>query len=341
MRLFVSFYSGPLIKWLSVGKYLLVGSLLAMLGTVGFAVTPSWELLVVAAMIMGVGNSALINGLNIFVASNYPASRMNWLHASFGFGATLGPILITAVVLDLGSSWRMGYGIMAGLMFALAVLIVLTVRQWQLPSSLPIEKPKPSGNDHRSQSLVGWLGIGVMFVSAGIEITTGQLSNNLFVDGRGFDPRMVATWISLYWLSYTAGRLVTGIVIDRVSHNLFLRVSMFLAILGAVLIWLNPSQILNFIGLAIIGFAVAPVAPTIMGDTPRRVGVDRAPNMIGYQNVGAGLGIALFPSLAGVFAEVIGLEVIGLFLIIITMMMFIVHELLNHQESLEVLDDTV
>jgi fucose permease len=237
--------------------------------------------------------------------------------------------------LDLGLSWRVGYVVMATLILVLGFLVILTRHDWHLPISAPIEKSKPMQTKGVFQSPVVWLGIGIIFLSAGIEVTTGQLSNSLFVDGRGFDPRTVATWISLYWLSFTVGRLVTGIVIDRVSHNLFLRVSMFFAVIGATLIWLNPNPMLNFAGLAIIGFAMAPIAPTIIGDTPRRVGVDRAPNIIGYQGMGAGLGIAFFPSLAGILGEIISLEIIGLFLIVVMIIMFVVHELLNHQENME------
>jgi len=341
VRLIVSFYSGRIIKWLGVGKSLLIGCLLVMFGMIGFVIAPSWIMLVIASMVLGLGNSGLINGLNIFVASNYASSRMNWLHASFGFGGTIGPILITVIVLDLGLSWRVGYAVMAFMVVLLGLFVMMTWREWHLPTTESSDKVKTVQTKGVLQSPVVWLGIGIMALSAGIETSTGQLSNSLFVDGRGFDPRTVATWISLYWLSFTAGRFVTGLVIDRVSHNLYLRVNMFFAIIGASLIWLNPSPILNFIGLAIMGFAMAPVAPTIVGDTPRRVGVNRAPNIIGYQSTGAGLGIAFFPALAGVLGDVISIEIIGLFLIVLTITQFIAHELLNHQETLENRIDTI
>jgi fucose permease len=335
VRLFVSFYSGRLLKWIGVGKFLLMGCMFATIGMLGFAIVPSWELLVITAMMLGLGNAGLINGLNIFVTSNYASSRVNWLHACFGLGATAGPILITVIVLDLGLSWRVGYVVMATMVIALGLMMLVTWRDWHLPTTETVEKAKPIQTKGVFRSPVVWLGIGIMALSAGIETSTGQLSNNLFVDGRGFDPRTVATWISLYWLSFTAGRFLTGVVIDRVNHNLFLRVSTLFAVVGASLIWLNPSPIINFAALVIMGFAMAPIAPTIFGDTPRRVGIDRAPYIIGYQSTGAGLGIAFFPAMAGALGEVISIEMIGLFLILLTMIQFIMHELMIHQENLE------
>lgn len=333
MQLLISFNGGRLIQWLGMGKFLLMGCLFELIGMLGYVFTPSWELLLVSSMVMALGMATLINGFNVFIASNYASSRMNWLHASFGLGATIGPTLISVVVLDLESTWRLGYAVMAGLMVCLIMVVLLTIRHWQLPKDPLDQKAKPKTSQSIVRSPIVWFGIGIMFLSAGLETTTGQLSNSLFVNGRGYDPRMVASWISLYWLSYTVGRFVTGMVIDRVNHNQFLRVSMFVTIIGTALIWLNPSPTMNLIGLMIIGFAQAPIAPTLMGDTPRRGGVAQAPYIIGYQNTGAGLGIAFFPSLAGILAEWISLEILGLFLAIIATAMFIVHELLNYQET--------
>lgn len=331
VQLLVSFYSGRLSQRLGIGKFLLVGSLFCVLGLCGYMLTPSWSLMIIAGMTLGLGNGIMINALNIFVASNYASSRVNWLHASFGLGATLGPILITVVVFDLQSTWRLGYGLIAMVALILSVMVFLTMRHWQLPEVDLVRKtktPQPKFN-----RLIVWFSLGVMFLSAGIETGTGQLSGSLLVNGRGFDERTVATWLSVYWLSYTVGRFVTGIIIDRISHNLFMRGMMLFAIVGASLIWLNPSPFFNFVGLAIIGFAMAPVAPTLMADTPDRVGVDRAPNVIGYHSTAAGFGIALLPPLAGIVAEFISLEIIGLYLVLITTGMFVVHELLNYQET--------
>lgn len=338
-RLIISFYSGRLITRFGVGYVLLIGSLLVVIGMIGFAFTPTWNFLVFASIVMGIGNSGIINGLNTFVASNYASSRMNWLHASFGLGATLGPILISLIVLDLNLSWRVGYGVMALLTAMFALVILMSLKYWLLPTVDRKEKPKATSPTTEmgpsSSGVVVWLGVALMVVSAGIETTTGQLSNNLFVDGRGYDPRIVATWISVYWFSFTLGRFLSGVIIDRIDHNRFLRLTILISIVGASLIWLKPSPELSFFGLAVIGFAMAPLAPTIMGDTPRRVGINRAPNMIGYQSTGAGLGIAILPSLAGVLADVIDLEVIGFFLVVLTIVMFIFHEVMIFQEAMD------
>lgn len=161
-RLLISFYSGRLIKRLGVGNYLLMGSVLATSGMIGFATASSWTVLVIVAMIMGFGNALLSSGLNIFVASNYASSRMNWLHASFGFGATIGPLLITVIVLDMGLSWRVGYLVMATLIVMLGFLVILTRHDWHLPTSTPLEKSKLMQAKGVFLSPIVWLGKSVV-----------------------------------------------------------------------------------------------------------------------------------------------------------------------------------
>ena len=50
--------------------------------------------------------------------------------ATFGLGATTGPLLMTALI-TRGASWRWGYAVIAVMMAALAVTFVVTHRVWE------------------------------------------------------------------------------------------------------------------------------------------------------------------------------------------------------------------
>jgi len=173
-----------------------------------------------------------------------------------------------------------------------------------------------------------WLGMAMLFFSAGVEISTGQLTNSLFVTGRHLDPKMVGTWISLYWLGLTVGRIVNGTISDRVSHALLLRVNIAGAIIGTGFIAANFSPVASAAGLVLTGFALGPLAPTLYSDTVKRVGARHAPATIGFQNVGAGFGLSIAPAIGGILAEAIGLEVIGPYLITLASISLFIHELI-------------
>ena len=103
-------------------------------------------------------------------------------------------------------------------------------------------------------------------------------------------------------------------------------------ILGALLIWWNPIIEVSFAGLAVMGFALAAVFPTLVSVTPDRVGVIHTPNAIGFQIGFAGLGAAILVGVAGVLAESSGRGVIAPFLVIVSLVTFIFHELIMRRE---------
>ena len=328
--LFVSFYNGVIISRIGVGQFLLLGYLTFAVGLLGFALAPSWNLLLIAGILGSFGGSAIMNGLNTFVASNYSSSRMNWLHASFGLGTTIGPLLVVTTVIDRDLSWQWSYAVMSIGPAVMALLIFATRHAWTIRSKSGAQDTKATGQRSSMGKTLRrplvWLGIAVFFFATSNELSAGQLTNSLFVEGRGFDARTVGTWISIYWLTFTIGRLLSGVIIDRVNHGLYLRANMLGTIVGAILIWLNLGQLWSFAGLMVMGFTMAPVAPTLFSDTPKRVGTEEAAHVIGLQSLGSGLGIAFPPALAGFLAEALGLEVIGLFIVVVAIITVIVHE---------------
>jgi fucose permease len=330
-----SFSSGPLLSRVGVGALLMVSGLVAGAGLVGYALVPAWWVMVLLGLAVGLGAGAIDAGLNTYFATNHSANLMNWLHACFGLGAALGPVIMTAV-LDAGRSWRWGYvvaGILQGLM---ALCFGLTLDRWRLAGAKPVganpDLTASATDEVRSGDTlrlpIVWLGIALFFVYTGIEGTAGQWPYTLFTEGRGVAPSTAGLWVSVYWGSLTVGRILLGLVVDRLGVVPTLRACMLGVALGSALLWWNVTSLLGFVGLGLIGFSLAPIFPSLISQTPRRVGAAHAANTIGFQVAAAGIGIAALPGLAGVLAEHLGLEVIGPFLLGASIAMFLFHEVL-------------
>ena len=90
-----SFFSGRIVARLGVGG-LLAASCAATGGSLlGYTLAPSWMTLVPFGLVAGLGAGAIDAGINTYIASHHGESLMQWLHASFGVGITLGPIIMT------------------------------------------------------------------------------------------------------------------------------------------------------------------------------------------------------------------------------------------------------
>jgi len=323
-----SFNNGRIISRLGIGSFLLVSAMIGGLGLVGYALAPAWWVMVSFGLLLGIGGGAIDAGLNTYFAANHSASLMNWLHACFGLGAALGPAIVTAI-LDGGYSWRWAYALVALSEGILAACFALTLSRWRL-AEFTSKRIGPGLAKVRSVDTVKlpavWLGIALFFTFTGVEASGGQWPYALFTEARSVNPATAGFWVSIYWASLTLGRILFGIAVNCIGIVPLLRTSMLGTICGAALIWWNPTDVLSFLGLALMGFSLAPLFPLSISNTPDQVGVEHSANAIGFEVAAASLGIAALPGLGGVLAERLGLEIIGPFLVVFSVVVLVLHE---------------
>ncbi len=329
-----SFNSGRLVSRMGLGSLLMVSSIIRGVGLLGCALSPTWWVMVLSGLLAGIGGGVIDAGGNTYVATNHSAGLLNWLHASWGLGAAFGPLIMTAV-LSMGQSWRWGYVIVGIVQGLFAVCYGLTLGAWHFGSarhlgSEPKSKPgSPADRVSSGDTLrlpVVWFSIVLFFIYTGLEGATGQWTYSLFTEARSVALSTAGLWISVFWTSFTVGRLVAGVVVDRMGLLPLLRMSILGAMCGAILVWWNATNLLGFLGLALMGLSFGPIFPLLIADTPGRLGAEHAANAIGFQIGAASLGIGIMPGIAGVLAENLGLEIIGPFLLAGSIVVFLLNE---------------
>jgi fucose permease len=318
-----SFLSGVLIARMGVGNLLAVSCALTGTALVGDTLVPSWWMMVLLGVVAGLGAGAIDAGLNTYVAAHFGEGLMQWLHASYGIGVTLGPIIMTLSLTAL-NSWRVGYRIVGGFQFFMAASFVLTLSLWNARDDASKESGQekrltdyktPMGETMRQPRV--WLSVLLFFLYVGAEVTLGTWAYSLLTESRGVPPQTAGFWAGSYWATFTIGRVLAGLYAKRLGINTLVQGGVVLAFLGAALLWWNPSQLVNLLAVALMGFAIAPVFPALMSGTSRRVGVHFTANTIGMQMAASGLGTAIIPSLVGVLARQISLEVVPVCLVIL------------------------
>ena len=310
-----SFLSGPLITRFGVGSVLAASCALTGAGLIGYAIVPFWWMMVLLGVAAGMGAGAIDAGLNAYVAAHFGEGLMQWLHASYGIGVTLGPIIMT-IALTSFNSWQVGYSVVGGFQLILAASFVLTLSVWnQKETALANAEPRrltdyrtPMSETLRQPRV--WLSVLLFLLYTGAEVSLGTWVYSLLIESRGIQPQVAGLWAGSYWATFTVGRVAAGLYAKRVGVDRLVQGGLTSALLGALLLWWNPIDAANLLAVALIGFAIAPIFPALMSGTSRRVGVHFAANTIGMQMAAAGLGTALIPSLVGVLAGRLSLEVI-------------------------------
>ena len=317
-----SFLSGSLLARFGVGRVLTASCLLTGLALIGYTVVPQWWMMVALGVFTGLGGGAIDAGLNTYVATHFGEGLMQWLHASWGVGTTLGPIIMTFGLTALGT-WRFGYQAVGAFQIALAACFVFTLSIWDRNTVAADNGPEKKLTDYETpftgtlrQPQV-WVSMTLFFLYVGAESGPGIWTYTLLTESRGVEETLAGFFSGSYWLTFTIGRIAAGMVASRVGVNKLVVGGLTGALLGTGLLVWNPSEMANVVAVAVIGLSIAPIFPAMMSGTRIRVGDHHAANAIGMQTAATGLGIAIIPGLMGVLARRISLEVIPVILLMV------------------------
>lgn len=315
-----SLASGTLIKRIGTGRITLISCCLTAGALLGFSAAPSIIWFILLAIPLGLGGGAIDAALNHYVAENYKAHHMNWLHCFWGVGATIGPIIMSHYIAE-HNSWRSGYSAVSYIQFGLVIILFATLPLWKRVAAIREQgvqedvsgdenQPGAAGSTAKLFQIRGVKQTLIAFLFyCGVEATVGLWGASYLVGARDLTAETAAGWISLYYGGITLGRLITGFITMKIHNRVLIRWGQSIAILGGLMLLL-PLPAIYLVGLILIGLGLAPIYPGLIHETPARFGRDNSAKLIGYQMATAYTGITVLPPIFGVIA---GQTSIGIF----------------------------
>ncbi len=303
--------SGLLAERLGLRWLLGVGAIILLPGLLGFGLELPFVVLLFARLLIGLGIGIIETGFNVFItALPRHTTLLNYLHAFYGVGALVGP-LIASTILALAWGWNSFYLLMLGL--SLPLLLGLTTF-FRPPASTPPaqEDEVVSKENVLSATLklpVVWHAAIFLLVYVGVEVSLGNWTYSFLLEARQ-QGTVAAGWIvSGFWLGLTLGRFTLQALAERLGIGT--KVLMYTCLaglgIGLGLVWLVPLGAIAAIGFCFIGLSLAPIYPLTVAIAPRLVPARLAASTIGLLVSVSIIGLALFPWLAGVLAQFIGI----------------------------------
>jgi fucose permease len=317
-----SFSSGRILRRLGLGVVLALSCGVTGACLLAYAATRSWWTVVALGVVAGMGAGGIDTGVNTYAAMRHGPRLLNVLHACWGVGATAGPALMTGV-LAAGLPWQAGYLAVGGAQVTLALLFVGSQRAWPAARA---------SDDARGASILETLRLPsarllvLLFVCyTGLELGVGAWAFTVLTEGRGVAATTAGAWTSLYWLALTGGRLVGAALVGRLGATNLLRGTMVLLVAGLTVFAAGLSPALDLVGLALAGLSAGPIFPTLIAETPARLGRWHAANGVGFQIAAAGLGQALWPSALGLAGARLGLGALAYGLVALGLLVLAIH----------------
>lgn len=341
-----SLASGAIVQKLGVGKVTLISCLMTAGALLGFSLAPSLAWLILLAIPLGLGAGSVDAGLNHYVAENYQAHHMSWLHCFWGVGATMGPMILAAFISGQ-YSWRGGYATVALIQFALVVVLFVTLPLWKKVADQR-ERDKAASNSTEEAAnqpavevkaapvkagLLRMKGIksslAAFLLYCGAESMVGLWGASFLVGARDISAETAAGWISLYYGGITVGRLITGFITLRVHNDVLIRYGQIVTIAGGLLLLLPLPAGFSLGGFILVGLGLAPIYPGLLHETPARFGKENSPKLMGYQMAVAYTGSTFLPPLFGWVAMQTSINLFPFVLLAFLMLMLLSAESVN------------
>jgi fucose permease len=327
--------TGRILSRVRVGPVVALGTLLSALALAAEALAPSLSVFTGGIVVFGLGFGLIDSALNAYAASHFGARDVNWMHASYGLGAIIGPLLVTAL-LSGGITWRWAYGTITVTQVAVACVLTVARRDWETDPACSRPAPatpdgesagRPSGRRKPALAVV-LTALAFTATETGIESGAGIWGYIFLTAGRGLQRDAAGVAVSAYWATMFLGRVILGPAAGRIGPARVLAGAVAGVPAGAALMVVPGPRILAVIGMMAVGLAAAPIFPLLTLTTAQRVGASDvtgttrtvslqvAASALGGAAVPAGLGLAIGAFSAGILAPlllVLGLAMGGLY----------------------------
>ncbi|MBN2040157.1 MAG: MFS transporter [Spirochaetes bacterium] len=324
-----SFFGGRLMAHFRLGTLLTFSTFSAAAALLAYSAAPFWWVMVTAGVAAGLGGGGIDVTLNYYVAARHGDNLMQWLHGSYGIGATIGPVIMTTAI-TMSGSWQSGYLAVGLVQMGLMACFLFTIPMWENSKTNP-EDSQDGNQLHNSDISMKktlmrprvWLSISLFFIYMGVEVAFGAWSYSLLTESRGVSAKLAGYWVSSFWGIFTIGRFMAGIYTSRISRLKLVTGSLLISLFATVILTIDINNILSLAAVTVIGLAIAPVLPALISGTADRVGREYTANAIGIQIAAMGIGGAVISSLSGVIAKSISLEAIPVFMIILILVLIL------------------
>ena len=321
--LIAAFNSGLLVEKLGNRLFLLLGITAFLFAAGMLSLMPPFPILLFMLLPLGFGGAILDAGLNAYIAGlPRNTALLNYLHAFYGTGALLGPIIASGLLV-IGFGWNSVFVVWIGICLVLGIGVGFAFKGHKKPGNEKTEKEEIKQNvlfTALAMRIV-WLGAIFLLFYVGTETSLGSWSYSFLTEERGGAPLLMGWAVSGYWLGLTLGRLTLARVALNLGEKRMIQVCILGVVVGVVLIWLVPLNAVSAIGLCLTGYCLGPIFPTTIALMSKLVPARILPSAIGFLASLGSMGAALFPWLAGNLAQFFGLWSLLPYVILLTLVM--------------------
>ncbi len=311
--IFSSLMSARLVKKFGTPLVVAFSTALTAVAILGFSFSQNILMLCLFAIPLGLGAGGIDNVLNNYVALNYKATHVNFLHCSYGVGVTISPFLMS-IALSNSNNWQGGYRTMFFFQLVLTIICFISLPVWK-----KVKEQKAEEEETKVVSIKQLLKIPIArsslviyFGSCAIESVCLAWGSTFLVNSKGLTPDKAAEMITFYFVGMTLGRFLSGLLVNKIEPKKIIVIGESITLV-AILLTFSQNFVVSVIGLFLIGLGNGPIFPNMTHLTPIHMGRDISQSFIGLQGAISYCSILLSPITFGLLAQYLTTDIFSIF----------------------------
>ncbi|PHH89612.1 hypothetical protein CDD83_5654 [Cordyceps sp. RAO-2017] len=299
---------------------------------------PPYPALVVLYTLVGFGNGLTDAAWCAWIGNMADTHEVTGLlQASYALGATVAPLLATAMISQAGLGWWSFHYVMVG---ASAVELVSCASTfWAQTGAVYLaENPHPQhGTTARSgrtlQALSNkftWLFSLFIFLYNGAEVSLGGWLVVFMTKVRHASSFAGGATATGFWGGMTAGRLVLSLVTARLGEFRAMILYLALAIAVELVFWLVPHMVVSAVAAALLGLITGPMYPTAIVLMTKLLPRALHVSALGFATAFGGSGAAILPFAVGAIAQARGVQSLQPIVLAICVVLAVIWGVVHH-----------
>ncbi|KAF4451987.1 hypothetical protein F53441_5125 [Fusarium austroafricanum] len=263
------------------------------------------------------------------------------IHGTYGIGATIGPLIATALVTAASITWNRYYILPCA--FGTLTFTLGMWSFWRYEQELsPMERQRETVQVGESMANSIFFAMklrivffGSLFISAyqGAEVSISGWVISFLINDRDGNPSSVGYATAGFWAGITIGRFLLSVPAQRIGEKKLVYGLTIGALAFQFLVWLVPNIVGNTIAVAIVGLLLGPIYPCASAVFLRGMSRREALSGIGTINACDCAGGAIAPFVTGLFAQAFGTFVLHPIVIFLFLVMLLCWYFLPTEEK--------
>lgn len=251
----------------------ILGLFCIAIGMIAFALSKNFTMFVLAMIVHGFGSGIVDINSNCYVVKAYEADAVSFMHACWGLGATVGP-MVMSFAMTRTSTYRNGFYFTAIIIVIIIIILFFMKRYWEVKKKTLdksfVERHSVTDDEKNDRtSFVDLIKkenvILIMlcfFFSNGAGCAISAWIATIAVEQRGLTIADGAITASIYFFALMAGRTIMGFLSNKFGISKILKVCIIGCFVVASLYYLPFKAIgLIYIHGALMGFFGGPLVP--------------------------------------------------------------------------------